>query len=84
MGFYSAMSRFPILYRPRMLVSGESGQGQTVHLAPAALHFMEHLPVYTLCSAAIFAATAKMPEEACANVSVHACERVELRIVLVK
>ncbi|PVD23589.1 hypothetical protein C0Q70_16861 [Pomacea canaliculata] len=66
--FSSAMSRFPILYRPRMLVSGESGQGQTVHLAPAALHFMEHLPVYTLCSAAIFAATAKMPEEACANI----------------
>ena len=52
-----------------MLVSGAAGQGQSVHLAPAALHLMEHLPVHTLSSATLFAASAKMPEEACANVS---------------
>ena len=60
---------FPIVFRPRMLVSGAAGQGQSVHLAPAALHLMEHLPVHTLSSATLFAASAKMPEEACANVS---------------
>jgi hypothetical protein len=51
-----------------MLVCGAAGQGQTVHLAPAALHLMEHMPVHILNSSTLFAASAKMPEEACAHV----------------
>lgn len=60
---------FPTLFRPRLLVSGVCGQGQTVHLAPAALHLVEHLPIHELSSSTLFAASAKMPEEACATVS---------------
>ena len=66
-----SLSNFPAVFRPRMLVSGATGQGQSVHLAPAALHLMEHLPVHILNSATLFAASAKMPEEACANVSLR-------------
>nr|KAG5711753.1 hypothetical protein BaRGS_023517 [Batillaria attramentaria] len=68
LGFSTSSSSFPTLFRPRMLVSGVAGQGQTVHLAPAALHLVEHLPVHTLSSSTLFAASAKMPEEACAAV----------------
>jgi hypothetical protein len=53
-----------------MLVCGAAGQGQTVHLAPAALHLMEHMPVHILNSSTLFAASAKMPEEACAHVRI--------------
>ncbi|KAK7100039.1 hypothetical protein V1264_023048 [Littorina saxatilis] len=78
--FSSGSSSFPVVFRPRMLVSGAQGQGQSVHLAPAALHLMEHLPVHALCSATLFAASAKMPEEACSNVF-HEAKRTAPSII---
>ncbi|KAM6444312.1 ATPase family AAA domain-containing protein 2-like [Rhynochetos jubatus] len=35
-------------YKPRLLVAGEPGCGQTSDLAPAVLHALEKFPVYTL------------------------------------
>ena len=58
----------PNLYcRPRLLLSGDEGQGQTTHLAPAVLHQLERLPVHTLDLPALFANSAKTPEESCAQ-----------------
>lgn len=35
-------------YRPRFLICGEQGMGQSTHIAPALLHTMEHMTVYCL------------------------------------
>lgn len=78
--FTRCASSFPTVFRPRMLVCGPAGQGQSVHLAPAALHLMEHLPVHILNSSTLFAASAKMPEEACANVF-HEAKRTAPSII---
>ena len=56
-------------FRPRLLLSGERGQGQSVHLGPALLHDMESLPVYTLDLPALYAVSVKTPEESCAQVN---------------
>ena len=58
----------PATYRPRLLLSGEAGQGQTSHLAPAVLHHLEGLPVHILDLPALFSVSAVAPEEACAKV----------------
>ncbi|KAL8581462.1 hypothetical protein ACOMHN_004347 [Nucella lapillus] len=80
--FLRSTSSLPLVFRPRILVSGESGEGQSVHLAPAALHLMEHLPVHTLNSATLFAASAKMPEEACAHVF-HEAKRTAPSVIFI-
>ena len=56
-------------HRPRLLLSGQEGQGQSTHIGPAILHNLERLPVHTLDLPALYAVSAKTPEESCAQVS---------------
>ncbi|XP_046342752.1 ATPase family AAA domain-containing protein 2-like isoform X3 [Haliotis rufescens] len=58
----------PTTYRPRLLLCGSRGQGQTSHLGPAILHHLEQLPVQVLDLPTVYAASAKTPEESCAQV----------------
>ncbi|XP_061676443.1 ATPase family AAA domain-containing protein 2-like isoform X2 [Syngnathoides biaculeatus] len=67
----SALSQ-PTSYRPRLLLEGRHGSGQTSHLAPAVLHALEKFTVYTLEMAVLFGASAIAPEEACAQIFVEA------------
>lgn len=55
-------------YRPRFLICGEQGMGQSTHIAPALLHTMEHMIVYCLDLPALYGVTSKTPEEACSQV----------------
>ncbi|NXW51991.1 ATD2B protein, partial [Nyctiprogne leucopyga] len=58
----------PTSYRPRLLLSGERGSGQTSHLAPALLHTLEKFSVHRLDLPALYSVSAKTPEESCAQV----------------
>uniref|UniRef100_A0A3B5AL28 ATPase family AAA domain-containing protein 2-like n=1 Tax=Stegastes partitus TaxID=144197 RepID=A0A3B5AL28_9TELE len=58
----------PTSHRPRMLLAGRPGAGQTSHLAPAVLHAMERFTVHSLDSAVLFGVSSTSPEEACAQV----------------
>uniref|UniRef100_A0A667Y2E1 ATPase family AAA domain-containing protein 2 n=1 Tax=Myripristis murdjan TaxID=586833 RepID=A0A667Y2E1_9TELE len=58
----------PMSHRPRMLLVGRPGAGQSSHLAPAVLHALERLPVHSLDSAVLFGVSSTSPEEACAQV----------------
>lgn len=60
--------RQPTSYRPRLLLEGRPGSGQSSHLAPAVLHSLERFPVYTLDLAVLFGSGAAAPEETCAQV----------------
>ncbi|XP_028281971.1 ATPase family AAA domain-containing protein 2 isoform X2 [Parambassis ranga] len=62
----------PTSYRPRLLLEGRQGSGQSSHLAPAVLHAMEKFTVYTLDMAVLFGASATAPEETCAQIFVEA------------
>uniref|UniRef100_A0A674BVS1 ATPase family AAA domain-containing protein 2 n=1 Tax=Salmo trutta TaxID=8032 RepID=A0A674BVS1_SALTR len=62
----------PTSYRPRLLLAGRPGSGQSSHLAPAVLHALEKFTVYTLDMAVLFGVSTTSPEEACAQV-LHAC-----------
>ncbi|XP_064486868.1 ATPase family AAA domain-containing protein 2-like [Ornithodoros turicata] len=62
-------------HRPRLMVCGRSGMGQTTHVAPAVLHLLEHLPLHRLDMPALYGVTARAPEEACAQV-LHEAQRV--------
>ncbi|XP_048505295.1 ATPase family AAA domain-containing protein 2-like isoform X2 [Athalia rosae] len=65
------------IHRPRLLVSGgHNSQGQGLHLAPAVLYKMEHLPVHTLDVSTLFAESARSPEEACVQVFNEATRNV--------
>ncbi|XP_077495990.1 ATPase family AAA domain-containing protein 2-like isoform X2 [Amblyomma americanum] len=55
-------------HRPRLLICGRPGLGQTTHVAPAVLHLLEHLPLHRLDLPALHSVTARAPEEACAQV----------------
>ncbi len=59
----------PPVHRPRLLVSGLEGMGQSSHLAPAILHALEDFHIQTLDLPALFAVSSKTPEEACTQVS---------------
>lgn len=65
--FRSVLSH-PTSYRPRLLLQGRPGSGQSSHLAPAVLHALEKFTVYTLDMAVLFGASATAPEETCAQV----------------
>ncbi|KAM6900033.1 ATPase family AAA domain-containing protein 2-like [Xenentodon cancila] len=54
--------------RPRMLLVGRAGSGQTSHLAPAVLHALERFTVHSLDSADLFGVSSTSPEDACAQV----------------
>lgn len=62
----------PTSYRPRLLLEGRPGSGQSSHLAPAVLHALEKFTVYTLDMAVLFGASAAAPEETCAQIFVEA------------
>ncbi|XP_041758478.2 ATPase family AAA domain-containing protein 2-like isoform X2 [Coregonus clupeaformis] len=57
----------PTSYRPRLLLAGRPGSGQSSHLAPAVLHALEKFTVYTLDIAVLFGVSTTSPEEACAQ-----------------
>ena len=61
----------PTSYRPRLLLSGERGSGQTSHLAPALVHTLEKFSVHRLDLPALYSVSAKTPEESCAQVGLH-------------
>ncbi|XP_077070914.1 ATPase family AAA domain-containing protein 2 isoform X2 [Siphateles boraxobius] len=58
----------PTSFRPRLLLCGTSGSGQTSHLAPAILHALEKFTVYTLDVAVLYGVSSATAEEACAQV----------------
>lgn len=64
-----------VAYRPRMLLTGSKGQGQSDYLGPAIVHAMERLPAYKLDIAALYSNSAKAPEEAVAQIIHEACSR---------
>uniref|UniRef100_A0A8D0G8R7 ATPase family AAA domain-containing protein 2 n=1 Tax=Sphenodon punctatus TaxID=8508 RepID=A0A8D0G8R7_SPHPU len=57
----------PTSYRPRLLISGEPGFGQSSHLAPAVIHALEKFAVYTLDLSVLFGVSTTSPEETCAQ-----------------
>ncbi|XP_029837885.2 ATPase family AAA domain-containing protein 2 isoform X1 [Ixodes scapularis] len=75
----SVRSRFAggaaVSHRPRLLICGRGGLGQTTHVAPAVLHLLEHLPLHRMDLPSLHAVTARAPEEACAQVFLE-CQRV--------
>lgn len=58
----------PISHRPRLLLCGNKGSGQSSHLAPALLHSLEKFSVHRLDLPALYSVSAKTPEESCAQV----------------
>ncbi|XP_022801398.1 ATPase family AAA domain-containing protein 2-like [Stylophora pistillata] len=54
-------------YRPRLLICGNQGMGQSTHVAPALLHAMEHLTVHCLDLPGLYGVASKTPEEACSQ-----------------
>ncbi|XP_061303758.1 ATPase family AAA domain-containing protein 2 [Pezoporus flaviventris] len=56
----------PTSCRPRFLLVGEPGYGQTSHLAPAVIHALEKFPAYTL-DLCMLSASSTSPEETCAQ-----------------
>ncbi|XP_043962401.1 ATPase family AAA domain-containing protein 2B [Gambusia affinis] len=58
----------PTAYRPRLLLAGAPGSGQSSHLAPALLHHLDKLPVHRLDLPTLYSVSAKTPEESCAQV----------------
>lgn len=57
-----------VIHRPRLLVFGKSGNGQTSYIAPAFLYAMEHLTTHMLDLPALFGTSSRAPEEAVAQV----------------
>uniref|UniRef100_A0A4W6DZX0 ATPase family AAA domain-containing protein 2 n=1 Tax=Lates calcarifer TaxID=8187 RepID=A0A4W6DZX0_LATCA len=71
--FSSSALQQPTAYRPRLLLAGPSGSGQSSHLAPALLHHLDKLPVHRLDLPTLYSVSAKTPEESCAQVFREAC-----------
>uniref|UniRef100_A0A671QVV4 ATPase family AAA domain-containing protein 2 n=1 Tax=Sinocyclocheilus anshuiensis TaxID=1608454 RepID=A0A671QVV4_9TELE len=69
-GFYVVRSAYrqPTSYRPRLLLTGPQGAGQSTHLAPAVLHHLEKFTVHRLDLPTLYSVSAKTPEESCAQV----------------
>uniref|UniRef100_A0A2C9JP97 Bromo domain-containing protein n=1 Tax=Biomphalaria glabrata TaxID=6526 RepID=A0A2C9JP97_BIOGL len=68
LNFARPATRCPLTFRPRLMLVGRKCQGQTTYIAPAIIHKMENFPVHVLNLPALYAVTAKTPEESCANV----------------
>lgn len=73
----------PTSYRPRLLLSGERGSGQTSHLAPALLHTLEKFSVHRLDLPALYSVSAKTPEESCAQVGLSCIKVLPTFIVYI-
>ena len=63
-----------LTHRPRLMIVGSEGQGQTTYIGPSLLHFMEKFPCQKLDIPALFSNSARTPEEA-ANQIVHSARR---------
>ena len=63
----------PPLHKPRLLLCGQEGCGQSSHLAPALLHLLEELPLKTLDLPTVLGSSASTPEETCVQVCVSVC-----------
>uniref|UniRef100_A0A3Q3WA97 ATPase family AAA domain-containing protein 2 n=1 Tax=Mola mola TaxID=94237 RepID=A0A3Q3WA97_MOLML len=68
LSFSSSALQQPTAYRPRLLLAGAQGSGQSSHLAPALLHHLDKLPVHRLDLPTLYSVSAKTPEESCAQV----------------
>ena len=68
LSFSAQPHALPTSHRPRIIICGKAGMGQTTHLAPALLHALEEIPVKILDLSALFAVSTKTPEEACTQV----------------
>lgn len=66
--FSSSALQQPTAYRPRLLLAGPLGSGQSSHLAPALLHHLDKLPVHRLDLPTLYSVSTKTPEESCAQV----------------
>uniref|UniRef100_A0A668A6G1 ATPase family AAA domain-containing protein 2 n=1 Tax=Myripristis murdjan TaxID=586833 RepID=A0A668A6G1_9TELE len=66
--FSTSALQQPTAYRPRLLLAGAPGSGQSSHLAPALLHHLDKLPVHRLDLPTLYSVSAKTPEESCAQV----------------
>ncbi|XP_067888629.1 ATPase family AAA domain-containing protein 2-like isoform X2 [Heterodontus francisci] len=56
----------PTSCRPRLLLAGIPGSGQSSHLAPALLHSLEKYAVHTLDLPVLYGVSTTSPEETCA------------------
>uniref|UniRef100_A0A672QTU9 ATPase family AAA domain-containing protein 2 n=1 Tax=Sinocyclocheilus grahami TaxID=75366 RepID=A0A672QTU9_SINGR len=65
--FTTSAYRQPTSYRPRLLLTGPQGAGQSTHLAPALLHHLEKFTVHRLDLPTLYSVSAKTPEESCAQ-----------------
>lgn len=74
--FSSSALQRPTAYRPRLLLAGPPGSGQSSHLAPALLHHLDKLPVHRLDLPTLYSVSAKTPEESCSQVFREACRSV--------
>ncbi|XP_062267496.1 ATPase family AAA domain-containing protein 2B [Platichthys flesus] len=74
--FSNSALQQPTAYRPRLLLTGASGSGQSSNLAPALLHHLDKLPVHRLDLPTLYSVSAKTPEESCAQVFREACRSV--------
>ena len=63
----------PMVHRPRLIICGAEGMGQSSLLSPALLHALEEFPVKTLDLTTVFAMSTKSPEEACTQVGDILC-----------
>ncbi|XP_038056718.1 ATPase family AAA domain-containing protein 2-like [Patiria miniata] len=68
MNFSSAAYERPSTHRPRLLLSGAKGHGQSSHLGPALLNTLEKMPVHRLDLPALYSVSASTPEECCAQI----------------
>ncbi|XP_060709644.1 ATPase family AAA domain-containing protein 2B isoform X1 [Hemiscyllium ocellatum] len=68
MHFSMSAHHQPTSHRPRLLLCGSKGSGQSSHLAPALLHSLEKFSVHRLDLPAVYSVSAKTPEESCAQV----------------
>ncbi|NP_001352895.1 ATPase family AAA domain-containing protein 2B isoform 1 [Danio rerio] len=66
--FTTSAYQQPTSYRPRLLLTGPQGAGQSTHLAPALLHHLEKFTVHRLDLPTLYSVSAKTPEESCAQV----------------
>ncbi|XP_077863535.1 ATPase family AAA domain-containing protein 2-like [Saccoglossus kowalevskii] len=60
--------QFSSMHRPRLLIAGEPGLGQSSHLAPAILHHLERFHVHCLDLPALYSVNVTSPEESCVQV----------------
>ncbi|XP_062858315.1 ATPase family AAA domain-containing protein 2B [Trichomycterus rosablanca] len=76
LNFTTSAYQQPTSYRPRLLLTGPQGSGQSTHLAPALLHHLNKFTVHRLDLPTLYSVSAKTPEESCAQVFREAQRRV--------